>query len=152
MIHEKLASFLTKIIMIPIFFFLIYLLVFVLGVQLVGRFETKDNSIVILFGAIIVANIIAFGLTYLIHFIYKKCWEEINFVRWFHFTHLLYIYLSGIASAVISFESILLKNKILTSSIDDNYKIVMFVFVVILSNYTFYKSLALDDDFRIKKS
>lgn len=150
--EDRIAKLITKVIMIPLFFFALYVMAFVIGIQIVGNWETKDNSIGIFVGTVIFTNIMAFLITYGIYSVFNRFLNQTIFRRWYHYTHLLFIYISGVASAVISIESLLLNYKIIDSAIDDNTKLITIVFVIIVSNYTFFNAIILNDDFKMKKT
>lgn len=149
---DKIPKLITKIIFVPLIFFMIYAFVFLAGIHVVDKFETHDNVFLILGGGILLANIFALALTFLLYFIALKFWNEVSFRRWYHYTHLLFLYLSGVVSAVISIESVLLNQKILQAPIDDNTKLIMVIFVIIISNYTIFNSLVFNDDFKLRRN
>lgn len=142
---EKIIS---KILLVPVLFFFMYLSLFTMIVQFVGMFETRENSISILVGAIFLANVLSFFITLLIYKLFQKFSNVVTFRRWYHYSHLLYIYISAVITVIISIEPILLNKGVILTPIDDNNKILMVLFVVIVANYSFFNSFVFNRDFK----
>jgi hypothetical protein len=147
----KITTFLYKLFMIPILYSILYILTFFAGNQIVNNFATKNNIIEILSLGVIISSIGAFTFTLLIYLITKKIWSALVFKRWFHFTHIIFGYISGLIAVIISIEPILMKDKLITMPINDNFKITALLFFVIVSNHTLFTSLILNNDLQIKK-
>lgn len=130
--------------------FLVYLFSFSLGkygVHLLGFIQEDLYSIVL---TIVLTSIISFLLTLLIHYFYQKnkFLNEMRFIRNYHGVHHIYLYISGLLGVISLLEPLLLEEKII--DVEFNSMLLSFagiIFFVILSNYSFYNSFVINNEF-----
>ncbi|WP_209992670.1 hypothetical protein [Paenibacillus rhizoplanae] len=143
-------KFVAKFFMIPFLYFVMYSLTFYYGAQVVDKLNTVNHPLRLLIAVVFVSSSLSLVLTFIIFFISKRIWNELTFRRWYHYTHIIFVYFSGLMSVLVGIEPLLEKEKLLLTAIDDNFKFSLLIFFVIIANYSIFNSLILNDDFKFK--
>lgn len=146
---EKVANFIMRRLSIPIFVFIIYGLAIVLSEKIFEKLGFINNNITSFIFIIVTSSILAFIFTFILHLFFKKIIDELIFRRWYHYTHLLFLYISGLIVALSTIEPLLIEEKIITTKFSSNFHFTSLVFFIILSNYYIYNSIFINDDFKI---
>jgi hypothetical protein len=146
---EWINGFISRLIMIPFLYFISYIFSFFCGIKGLEFFSMDQNEIRGIILCIFFSSVASFILLLIIYFISLRIWSEQVFRRWYHYPHLLFLYISGLVTVVISIEPILLSEKVIKAPIDDSYKFMGVIFFVILSNYAIFNAVVLNNDLRL---
>lgn len=68
------------------------------------------------------------------------------FIKWFKYTNIIYLYVSGLASAIDVMQPLLIKEGVLAKEYNIMYKMVFLLFFIALFNYTFYENFVLSSN------
>lgn len=146
---ERTANFIFRRLSIPMFVFIIYGFTIALSEKVFNNLDFIDNNLTSFILVIITSSIIAFILTFILHLFFKKFIDELVFRRWYHYTHLLFLYISGLIVALSATERVLIEEKIIATNFSNNFHFANIIFFIILSNYYIYNSIFINDDFKI---
>ncbi|MCM3001283.1 hypothetical protein ACTHSJ_26245 [Paenibacillus cellulositrophicus] len=146
---EQVNRFFSRLLMIPFLYFVSYILSFYLGIKALELINVNQNGLRGLIIGILFSSLFSFTFLLIIYYISSRIWSEEVFRRWYHYPHLIFLYISGLATAITSIEPILLNEKVITSPIDDSYKFMGIIFFVILSNYAIFNAVVLNNDLRL---
>jgi|GEM_PF-5806688 len=151
--------FIKKIISISItalIFFIVYICCIIVGEKISSLLlNFNDNNIYSFISTIVCSSGFVFIVTLLIQYIFEliPILHVKNFHRQYHIVHLIFLYISGLLAVLCAMEPILIKEKILTNPIQGEVMpLAILVFFIILSNYTLYNSLIINDDLCLNNS
>ncbi len=152
-LNSNVSKLFTGLIMFPLVFFVIYALTLVLAEKIMiisGYGISSLNRLII---AIILASGISLFLTCMLYFIFINIFKvnKKSFLRKYHYTHLVFFYISGLITVLITIEPILLADKLIMSSFNGNWKFSTVILFLIVSNYTIFNSVIINDDFSLLK-
>ena len=147
---DKITNFIVKLVLYPIIFFVLYssMILFSSGVAVHYNLNNDIKGLALI---LICASIISFVATAAIHIIFILImgseFGKRTFKNWFEWAHLILIYISGLLSLLYALEPILLKEKvILTSLKSDGYSGWLMGFFIAVSNYYFYRGVVTSKD------
>ncbi|MBV6716563.1 hypothetical protein [Paenibacillus chitinolyticus] len=129
-------------------FFALYMFSFYYGVKLIDLSSINESAHVVrffVFGTII-ASVLSFLGTICLHVIYRYVVKAKNFAPWFRTINLLFLYGSGLLTAIGAMKGFLASNSLVTgheSIFDDRFSIMAMIFFIGLFNYTAYNSIVL---------
>lgn len=124
-----------------------------LAVYVIG--DLGKSSICMFVISIILASCIVFIFTLVIHYLYQiiPFLKEEQFVRIYHEVHLIFLYISGLFAVLTSMEQTLLREKMVSLPFNDTIKSAsLLIFFIILSNYSLYNSVVINNDFKLINS
>ena len=153
---DKIANFIGKLMIIPFLYFVMYTYSIVISERVLNYIGYSTNNLYGFIACIVLSSVVAFVVTFIIHTISAIIWSGSVFIKWFKFTNIIYLYLSGIASAIDVMQPLLIKEGILTREYNVTYKMAFLMFFIALFNYTFYESIIISkninfDEFRLVK-
>ncbi|WP_313891679.1 hypothetical protein [Psychrobacillus sp.] len=151
--NNKVSKFFAGLIMLPLVFFLVYALTLLLAEKIMNKSGFEITTLNRLIFAVVLASGISLLLTYMAYFILIKIFKVNKefFMRIYHYTHLVFFYISGLITVLITIEPILLVENLITSSFGENWKFGTVILFLIVSNYTIFNSLIINDDFSLFK-
>lgn len=139
-------------IFMPVFIFIAYVISILLGEKVAILLGFETTNIFQFIVSIIMASCIAFLITLIIHYLYQLIpfLHEEQFIRSYHGVHLIFLYFSGMVAMLGAMEPLMIEEALIDSPFQDNILAIAFlVFFVILSNYSFYNSLVINNEFKI---
>ncbi len=150
-LNSKVSRFFTGLIMFPLAFFMIYGSTLVGAEKIMIKFGFEVTSLGRLMMAIMLASGISLLLTGVLYFIFIKIFKvnKKTFMRRYHYTHLTFFYFSGLATVLLTIEPILLADNIITNSFNENWQFSTVILFLIISNYTIFNSVIINDDFSL---
>ncbi|WP_168120358.1 hypothetical protein [Paenibacillus sp. HB172176] len=147
---EILSKLAGKTIYFVLTFFMLYLFSLYFGLRIIDSVIKNETAHVVRFFAYgtIIASIISFVGTIVLHIIYRYIVNARNFAPWFRTVNLFFLYGSGLYSAIGAMKGFLTSNSIVTgyeNIFDDRFGLIVIVFFVGLFNYTAYQSIVLSE-------
>ncbi|MGC6589687.1 hypothetical protein ACPV3A_32730 [Paenibacillus sp. Dod16] len=147
---KQFTHFLVKFCLFSLFFFFLYICAFVWSMDLVGSFiDTTNHTIRHLAYGTFSASFFSFITTATIHVITYLFFKKTDFSSWFRTINHLFLYLSGLGTAIISMKSFLINAKVVTGHeliFDDQFNLIGLVFFIAIFNYNLYNSLVLSKE------
>ncbi|MBA9086591.1 hypothetical protein FHR92_003071 [Fontibacillus solani] len=145
---EWAGKFLGRLFFFVFAFFLLYSFSFIIGLKLVEPFfkGTINHPIRNLFYGCFLASFLSLIVTVCIHIIYKYLFRSLNFSSWFRSVNLVFLYLSGLGTAIVTMKGLLVKESLITGDeiiFNDQFKLMGMIFFIALFNYNAYNSLVL---------
>lgn len=121
-----------------------------LAVYIAG--DLGKSSIYMFVISITLTSCIVFTFTLVVHYLYQLIpfLKDEQFVKIYRGVHLIFIYISGLFAVLTSMEQTLLKEGIISLSINNDIKSISFlIFFIILSNYNLYNSVVINNEFKL---
>jgi hypothetical protein len=131
-------------------FFGLYFFSFYIGLRIVESFGVDETAHVVRFLAYgtIIASILSFVGTICLHVLYRYVGNARNFAPWFRTVNLVFLYGSGLVTAIAAMKGLLSTNNLVTgheSIFDDRFSLMAMIFFIGLFNYTAYNSIVLTE-------
>ncbi|QZN75516.1 hypothetical protein [Paenibacillus sp. DR312] len=127
-------------------FFIIYTFSFIWGMDLIESvIDTSIHNIRAIFYGSILASLLSFTSTSIIHIIFNQLLKN-DFISWFRIINLIFLYLSGLITAIITMKPLLMNAKVITGYEDifnDQFALYGLIFFIALANYNLYNALFL---------
>lgn len=129
-------------------FFTLYFFSFYFGLRIVDTFginETTHSLWILAYGTVI-ASILSFMGTICLHILYRYVGRAKNFGPWFRTVNLIFLYCSGLVTAIATMKGLLLTNSFINgneSIFDDRFSLMAVIFFIGLFNYTAYNAIVL---------
>ncbi|WP_313638108.1 hypothetical protein [Paenibacillus sp.] len=129
-------------------FFTLYFFSFYSGLRIVDTFgidETTHSVQILVYGTVI-ASILSFLGTICLHVLYRYVGKARNFGPWFRTVNLIFLYASGLVTAIAAMKGLLLTNSFINgneSIFDDRLSLMAIIFFIGLFNYTIYNAVVL---------
>ncbi len=140
---------LIKGLLLLIVFFVIYTFSFIWGMDLIESIiDTSKHNIRAIFYGSILASLLSFISTSLIHIIFYYIFKT-DFISWFRIINQIFLYLSGLATAIITMKPLLMNEKVITGYeeiFNDQFGLHGLIFFLALANYNFYNTLFLSKE------
>ncbi|MGO4498609.1 hypothetical protein AB4114_22270 [Paenibacillus sp. 2RAB27] len=148
---DWIQKFVSRLMFFGFTFFLLYILSFWIGMKLVEPFFSGNlqHPIRNLFYGCIVGSCLSFVITAVIHLVYKKLFKSVDFSSWFRGINLIFLYLSGLATAIVSMKALLMNQSLVTGQeviFNDQFSLLGMVFFIALFNYNMYNSFVLSKE------
>lgn len=129
-------------------FFALYMFSFYFGLRIVDSFNINETAHVIRYFALaaVIASFLSFIGTIGIHVLYRFVGKARNFAAWFRTVNLLFLYGSGLVTAIATMKGFLLSENLVTGHetiFDDRFSLIAMIFFIALFNYTAYNSIVL---------
>ncbi|WP_036645066.1 hypothetical protein [Paenibacillus sp. oral taxon 786] len=144
---DWLGKFVGRLIFLVFTFFLLYIFSFWFGLKVVEPFfDGTNHHIRNLFYGCLVATFLSFVATVCIHLVYKFVLRSANFSSWFRSVNLIFLYLSGLGTAIVAMKGLLVKEGLVTGDemiFNDQFNLMGLIFFIALFNYNVYNSLVL---------
>jgi len=147
---DRFGKFAGKAIYFVLTFFALYLFSFYFGLRIVEFFNLDETAHVVRFFAYgtMIASILSFSGTICLHVIYRYVVKSRNFAPWFRTVNLVFLYGSGLVTAIGAMKGFLASNSLVTgheSIFDDRFSFMTMIFFIGLFNYTVYNSIVLSE-------
>lgn len=115
--------------------------------KVVEPFFQNNNHLIrnLLYGSLAASALALLGTT-CIHLVYRFILKSENFGSWFRVVNLIFIYFSGLATAIIAMKGLLVNEGLLTGNemiFNDQFNLLGLIFFIALFNYNFYNSIVL---------
>lgn len=136
------SRFLINIIITSVMIFILTGVVYFIMVILGGVLERKLNQETFLNKPPFVRKVLYYISNYI---------NENNFLRGYHYSHLVLFYISGLITVIITIESSLIEEGLLAKALDAKWKFSTLILFLAVSNYTFFNSFVINNDFKYKK-
>lgn len=107
--------------------------------------DTSIHNIRAIFLGSIMASLLSFTFTSIIHSIFNYLLNK-DFVSWFRIINLIFLYLSGLITAIVTMKPFLMNAKVITgyeSIFNDQFALYGLIFFIALANYNLYNALFL---------
>ncbi|KAA9005480.1 hypothetical protein F4V43_08405 [Paenibacillus spiritus] len=129
-------------------FFTLYFLSFYYALRIVDTFGIDESmhSIRILAYGTMIASILSFTGTIFLHVLYRYIGKANNFAPWFRTVNLIFLYASGLITAIAAMKGLLLTNNFIKgneSIFDDRFSLMAVIFFIGVFNYTLYNAVVL---------
>jgi len=121
-------------------FFSLYMFSFYFGLWIMDSFSTDESAHVVRFFAFgtMIASILSFIGTICLHVLYRFVGKARNFAPWFRTVNLVFLYGSGLVTAIVTMKGFLAANNLATGHeniFDDRFSLMGMIFFVGLFNY-----------------
>lgn len=143
----------TKLFIFPLVFFFGYGLTLVGAENLMNLLGYEVNSLKKLIISIVMSSSISFIITIAWYGIVVRLFKSTkqSFIRRYHYTHLVLFYISGLFTALLTIEPILIEENLIQENFNENLKFSMLILFLTVTNYTIFNSIILNDDFKLTK-
>lgn len=142
---KQFTHFMLKCFSFTALFFFLYVCSFVWSMDIISSFiDTTNHTIKHLAYGTFSTSILSFITTAVIHIITYLYFKKTDFSSWFRTINHLFLYISGLATAIISMKPFLINAKVVTGHeliFDDQFNLIGLVFFIAIFNYNLYNSL-----------
>lgn len=147
---ETLGKLGIKILYFAFTFFTLYFFSFYFGMEIMNLFSVDETAHVVRFLAYgtMIASILSFIGTICLHVLYRYVGKARNFAPWFRTVNHLFLYGSGLVTAIAAMKGLLSTNSLVTGHegiFDDRFSLMAMIFFIGLFNYTAYNSIVLTE-------
>lgn len=147
---EYIGKLFGKTIYFVLTFFVLYFFSFYFGLRFVDAFSVDETAHVVRFFALgtVIASILSFIGTICLHLLYRFVGKARNFAPWFRTVNLVFLYGSGLLTAIGTMKGFLASSSLVTgheSIFDDRFSLMTMIFFIGLFNYTAYNSIVLTE-------
>lgn len=145
---SKIAGFIVT----PLIIFGMYMICIELGENISFLVGFQTASIYQLIATIYISSCITFLVTLIINYIWQliSFLNNKGFIRTYHGVHLSFLYVSGLITVLAVLEPLMIKDGLIDSPIEKNIlSAFVLVFLVMLTNYSIYNSIVINNDFKV---